>query len=192
MARRSGLVAGVVAAVGAAALLATVSPGQAETEVTLTAAGDYGATNATAAVLAGVAAIDPDAHLALGDLTLRLPRRSIEQVVECGGGHRQSLTVVEVAHVQPKRPIFFQIDQMRENHIFVNRLAIRSQTHHFVFPAIDAKSSEIGERGIQKSKRMRETNFADQVNFVLATNSDARSGPFADTIDRQDCGFVVG
>lgn len=42
MTRRGGLVAGMAVALGSVAVLATVSPGQADTEVTLTAAGDYG------------------------------------------------------------------------------------------------------------------------------------------------------
>ncbi len=68
MARRSGLIAGMLGIVGVAAFAVIVTPGQAATEVTLTAAGDYGANSATAAVLSEAARIGPDAHLALGDL----------------------------------------------------------------------------------------------------------------------------
>lgn len=52
-------------------LVAVVPGAQAATEVRLTAAGDYGARAATDSVLRKVAELDPDAHLALGDLAYR-------------------------------------------------------------------------------------------------------------------------
>lgn len=55
-------------ALGIAAATVVASSGQAATEVRITAAGDYFASSGTEAVLDEIASINPDAHLALGDL----------------------------------------------------------------------------------------------------------------------------
>jgi len=57
------LMAGTVAVVAA-----TTPPAQADNQVHLTAAGDYGARATTDSVLRQVATLNPDAHVALGDL----------------------------------------------------------------------------------------------------------------------------
>ena len=68
MSRRTRWVALAVCVVGVATAVVTASPGRAAPEVHLTAAGDYAATSDTAAVLDAIAGLEPDAHLALGDL----------------------------------------------------------------------------------------------------------------------------
>src|SRR2546421_2696164 len=60
-------VVGVVAVV-ASSLVLVMPHARAATEIRPTAAGDYGARAATATVLQKVADLDPNAHLALGDL----------------------------------------------------------------------------------------------------------------------------
>jgi PKD repeat protein len=59
------------AAVVASTLVVVVPRADADTEVHLTVAGDFGARAATATVLDKIADLDPDAHLALGDLAYR-------------------------------------------------------------------------------------------------------------------------
>ncbi len=58
----------VVVAIAASTLIFVMPHARAATEVHLTAAGDYGARASTATVLQKIADLDPDAHLALGDL----------------------------------------------------------------------------------------------------------------------------
>ena len=58
----------IIGALVATALVLVAPGATAATEVHLTAAGDYGARASTATVLSKVAELDPDAHLALGDL----------------------------------------------------------------------------------------------------------------------------
>ncbi len=58
----------VVVAIAASTLIFVMPQARAATEVHLTAAGDYGARASTATVLQKIADLDPDAHLALGDL----------------------------------------------------------------------------------------------------------------------------
>ena len=60
----------VAATVGSTTVLSAPDV-RAETEIHLTAAGDYGARTATDTVLQKVAQLDADAHLALGDLAYR-------------------------------------------------------------------------------------------------------------------------
>ena len=62
-------------------LLTTISPSSAAVEVHLTAAGDYGARPTTGAVLDKIAEINPDAHLALGDLAYG---DSLDEYAWCG------------------------------------------------------------------------------------------------------------
>ena len=71
--RRFALVAtGVcVLALVASTLVLAMPRARADTEIHLTAAGDFGARTATGTVLDRIAALDPDAHLALGDLAYR-------------------------------------------------------------------------------------------------------------------------
>jgi PKD repeat protein len=62
------LVAAMVAAAIASGAILAAPRARAANEVHLTAAGDYGARSTTASVLTKLAQLDPDAHLALGDL----------------------------------------------------------------------------------------------------------------------------
>ena len=71
---------------------------------------------------------------------LRLPRRAAEEPVELPRGHRQPLAVVEVAHVHAERAVFLQVDQVLEDQVLVDRLAVGGQAHHLVFAAVDAEA----------------------------------------------------
>jgi len=69
-------------------------------------------------------------------------------------GHREPRTIAKIIHVQPERPIRFQIDQMFVYQIGIRRLAVRSQTHDLILTGVDLESCVIGKRGIEQSKRV--------------------------------------
>ncbi len=77
-----------------------------------------------------------------------------EQLVKATRGHRQALTVVEVAHVHAQRTIFFQIDQNGRESSRDRAAGRRGQAHHFVFTAVDAKAQVVCERRIKQAQRM--------------------------------------
>src|SRR5205085_8273839 len=73
---------------------------------------------------------------------------------------------------------------------------------HFVFTGIDAEPEIVSESGIEKSKRMRESQIGQKIDPVSFAVSDARGRPFPNTIDsqhgsafewgREECGRGVG
>src|SRR5215471_13855012 len=56
-----------------------------------------------------------EVHVALGQSRFRLTWRAVEQAVKCNVGHGQADTVIKIFHVQPERPVVFEIDQLAQN-----------------------------------------------------------------------------
>ncbi len=78
-------------------------------------------------------------HFALRDARLHFTRRAAEEGVKFGRRHRQSLTVVEVAHIQAERAIFLQIDEVLANQRFVNRPAVGASPISLYSPLLTRK-----------------------------------------------------
>lgn len=85
-------------------------------------------------------------HVLLFEQGFRLTRRHVEEFAEGIIRHGQPLAVIEELHVHPKTAIRLNVDQMLSNSIGVNRLAVRGQSHQFVFAAVDFEATMVGNR----------------------------------------------
>ena len=91
-------------------------------------------------------------HVPLFEGRLGLAGRPTKKLMESSVRHRQALAVVEVAHVEPEAAVRLQIDQVLEDLVAVNRLAVGSQAHQLVFAAVDLEAAIVGERRIQEAQ----------------------------------------
>ena len=91
-------------------------------------------------------------HVALRQLALCLPRRTAEEAMEAVIGHGETLAVIEVTHVEVKRPIVFEIDEMLADQVGKTRLAVGREAHEFVFAGIDAEAAVVSERAVKQSE----------------------------------------
>ena len=121
-----------------------------------------------------------------------LPRRPAEEPVELPRGHRQPLAVVEVAHVHAVRAVFLEVDQVLEDQVLVDRLAVGGQAHDLVFAAVDAKAGIVGEGRVEQAQRMREADLVGQFDAVAAADAEAGGRPFAHAVDGEDRRLVEG
>src|SRR6185295_4258065 len=64
--------------------------------------------------------------------------------------------------------------------------AVRSESHHFVFAAVDFESGVVGEGAVEQSETVGKAQLLKQRNFVSLSDSNRTGGPLADTVDRQD------
>jgi len=93
-------------------------------------------------------------HVPLFEQGFRGARRPAEKPVEPFAGHRQPRAVVEILHVHPKAAVRLEPNQVPENRLLIDRLAVGGQPHQFVFAAVDLESAVIGEGRIEQSQRM--------------------------------------
>ena len=110
--------------------------------------------------------------------------------MEFGGGHRQTLAIVEVRHVHPERSVFLDVDQRGFDLLrkllcpFGTRISIRRQAHEFVFAGVDAEAKEVGKGGVQEPERMRKTQFLQDRDILALAMADGRGRPVGpETID---------
>ena len=125
-------------------------------------------------------------HLALRQRRLRPAGRAAEELVEPLARHRQTLAVVEVAHVQAERAVRLQVEQVLEDQIAVARFAVRRQPHHLVFARVHLEAGVVGEGRIQQAERVRKPQFVGQVDPVAAADPARRGRPFPDAVDGED------
>src|SRR5688572_24511558 len=103
----------------------------------------------------------------------------------------------EVIHIQADAAIIAEIDGLVDL-IEIARLTEGSHAHDFVLTFVDFKSEIGGEGGIEQSKRVRETRFAEQVDFIFAAVEAALCVPyggccpFAYAIDGEDGSLIKG
>jgi hypothetical protein len=74
-------------------------------------------------------------------------------------GHSQSGAVIKIGHVETKRAIGFQVDQMIVNQVDISWFSVRSQPHDFVFPGINFESKVVGKGTIQQAQRVWKLGF---------------------------------
>src|SRR5215831_17984169 len=84
-------------------------------------------------------------HLLLSNEALWLSGRATKQAVELLRGYGQPLTVVKIGHIQPERAILEDVSNLLQDHIYIPRLTVRSQSHQLVFARVDLKARIIGE-----------------------------------------------
>ncbi len=125
-----------------------------------------------------------DVHFALRHPRLGLARGPAEQPLELRPGHRQAVGVGEVLLVHPQAAVVTDVDEVILDGLDVPGFAVRRESHQLVFARVHLEAGEVGERGIQESKRVRKPQFAEDVELVAAADADRRGGPFADAVDR--------
>src|SRR5260370_31349764 len=69
-------------------------------------------------------------------------------------------------------------------------VAVRRESHHFVFVAVGVEADELRQRRIKNSERMREVNTFVNFHGVAAANSHRCAGEIAEAVDGNTRGFV--
>ena len=131
-----------------------------------------------------------DVHFALGQLGFRAAGRAAEQVGELGVGHRQTDAVVEIRDIQPERSVVLEVDQVVEDEVAVDRLAVGRQAHQLVLARVDLEARVIGEGRIEQAERVGKMDLLDGRQGRPLANADRRRRPFADPVHGQDHGLV--
>src|SRR4030095_6654137 len=131
-------------------------------------------------------------HVLLSKHAIRFARRPPEEIMKFVRGHRQTLAVVEVVHVEPEGAIIGDPDDFLENHIDVLRRAIRRQAHQLVFAGIDLEARVVGEGRVEHSQRVREMQLVGEGKSVSATDTDRACRPFANGVQREDSRLFEG
>ena len=120
------------------------------------------------------------------------PRRPAEERVEAGVRHLEARAVAEVVQVEPERAVGLQVDQVVENRLCKNRLAVGGQAHDLVFARVDAKPRVVRERRIEQAQRMGEMEFANHLQAPPAPHGRGGGRPFAHAVHGQHRGLVEG
>ncbi|OQA55636.1 MAG: hypothetical protein BWY42_01390 [Candidatus Omnitrophica bacterium ADurb.Bin277] len=98
--------------------------------------------------------------------------------------HPETRDVIEILHIQLERAVLFQVDQLFQDQVPVDRLAVGSEPHDLVFAGIDPETRVVGERGIEKAERVREPYFGMDLDRIPFSRSEARGRPFSDAVHR--------
>jgi len=122
----------------------------------------------------------------LFDWRFRLTRPPAKQLMELRARHRQTLAVVEVAHIQPERAIVFDIQQMITDQIDVFRLTVGRQAHQFVFARVDLESTEVRKGRVEQSQRVRKVQLVRKLDLVPVTGAKTSGGLLAYAIKREN------
>src|SRR5688572_18512018 len=68
----------------------------------------------------------------------------------------------------------------------VSRLAVRSQSHEFVFAAVHLETAVVGERRVEQAHGMRELQLVSQLYAVAFSNSISGRTPLSNAIQSHD------
>src|SRR5262249_38243025 len=109
-------------------------------------------------------------HVALGQKSFRLTRRTAKHLVKLTVGHRKAGTVVEIVDLQSKRSVFFQVDEIIIDRLDIFRLTVGSEAHDFIFARIDSEPGVISKCGIQQPEGMREMNLPKRREVVAISD----------------------
>ena len=131
-------------------------------------------------------------HVPLLQGRLRRARRAAQETMEPSIGHRQPLAVLEIVHVEPEAAVGFEVHQMLEDQVPVDRLPVRGQTHQLVFAAVDLEAAIVGKRRIQQAQRVGERDVVDQADAIPFADTVGGRAPLADPVQGHDRRPVEG
>ena len=131
-------------------------------------------------------------HVPLLEGGLRITGPPPEEPIEPPPRHGQPLAVREVIHVEPETAVALQVDEMLQDRLPVDRPAVRSQPHQFVFTAVYFKTAVIGKRRVEEAERMGKCDVVDESDPVSLADPERGRAPLADPVERDDRRFVEG
>ncbi len=123
---------------------------------------------------------------------LRGSRPAAEETIEPAVGHRQSLAVLEIVHVEPEAAVGLHVDQARADQLLVDRPAIGGQPHQLVLAAVDLEAAVVGEGRVEQAERVGELDVIEQADAVPLANADRRRAPLAHPVEGDDRRLVEG
>ena len=88
--------------------------------------------------------------------------KKVDKVV--AKGPRSRVVEGKILHIQPETAVVTDLDEFIDV-FYPSLLSIGRHAHYFILPTIDLKTEKSSERRIEKSKRMRKLDFAEQLNF---------------------------
>src|SRR5690606_19123288 len=94
-----------------------------------------------------------------GDPILLASRRTAKECVELSASHRKPGAVIKVRHVKAKRAILLEVEKVLQNCVVISRLTVGRETHQLIFARVDLEAGEVGECGVQQSKRVRKVHL---------------------------------
>ena len=127
-----------------------------------------------------------EVHLPLRDELVVASRRSAEELVELGRGHRVAVAVVEVVEVEPDRAVVVDLHQLLEDQVDVLGIAVRRETHELVFAGVHLEARVVGEGGIQHADGVRVAKLSRQLDPVPPADPDGAGRPFPDAVECED------
>src|SRR5262249_10832851 len=122
----------------------------------------------------------------LGQLGLRLARRSSEQTFEGWIGHPERVGIAEEILIESQASIFADVNELFLDHRNVFRLAVGREAHDLVLPAIDLETCVISKSAVEQAKAVRETEFFQQRDLPASPKADRTSRPLSHTVHCQD------
>src|SRR5690606_38018198 len=94
--------------------------------------------------------------------------------------------VIEIGHVQTKRPVFLDVDDVLANDVDVAGLAVRREAHQLVLARIDLEAGVISESRIQQPEGMRKIDLPERLQLAPVTEPCGRRRPFPDAVHAED------
>ena len=86
--------------------------------------------------------------------------------------------VVEVAHVQREAALGLESNDLPELRDVSLRIAVRRQAHHLAFVRCKTEAQVLGDRPIDHTNRVRESNLIQLAEGVAFTNAEPSRRPF--------------
>ena len=118
--------------------------------------------------------------------------RSAEERVHLRRRHDVVVAVAEVGHVQAERAVFLQVEQLLDDHVAIDRLAVRRQAHQLVLAAVDLEAREVGHRRVQETEGVREAQLLHHLETIAPAHGDRAGGPLADAVQGEDGRLLEG
>ena len=128
--------------------------------------------------------------MSLVEFAFRRPVGMAEQRVELRIRHAKAGAVVEIVEVEPERPVILEVDEVVEDRVPVDRIAVGCQPHQLVLAGIDLESGIIGESRIEQAQAVGKVDLPLHLQRIAAAHPDGCRRPFADPVHRQDQGVL--
>ena len=131
-------------------------------------------------------------HMPLRERLFRGPGPSVEQSVEAVIGHGETGTVIEEIHVEPKRPVCLDVDQVVIHDLDIVRLSVGRESHHLVLAVVHFEPKVVCKGGIEHADRMRKSDFLGQRDISTLADPNTRRCPLADAVHDEDRSLFEG
>lgn len=107
-------------------------------------------------------------------------------------GHVQPVEIAEVVEVEAEGAILAQVEEVVQDELLVDGLAVGGQAHQLVFAGVDLEAGEVGEGRIEEAEGVGEAKLLEDLDPVVPADADGAGGPFAHAVEGEDGGGGEG